>query len=126
MGRTTRSSKTEKFFCFETAMDLIRRVKKSKNKPENNTESNLFTSRTISDLDLDPLNVAISAPVFDENEAVDDPNDNSLEFDDEGWNLLESNDLDVDEDPMEDVVAPKGKRKTREKTLKALKTTLLS
>ena len=126
MGRTTRSSKTEKFFCLETAMDPIRRVKKSKNKPENNTESNLFTSKTISDLDLDPLNVASSVPVFDENEAVDDPNDNSLEFDDEGWNLLESNDLDVDEDPMEDVVAPKGKRKTREKTLKALKTTLLS
>ena len=52
-----------------------------------------------------------------ENEAVDDPNDNSLEFDDEGGNLLESNDMDVDEDPMEDVVAPKGKRKARGKDI---------
>ena len=118
MGRTTRSSKTEKFFCLETAKNPFQRVTKSKNKPsENNTESNLLTSRTISDLDLDPLNVASSVPVFDENEAVDDPNDNSLEFDDEGGNLLESNDMDVPEDPMEDVVAPKGKRKARGKDI---------
>ena len=49
--------------------------------------------------------------------AVDNPNDNSLEFDDEGGDLLESNGMDVDEDPMEYVVAPKGKRKSRGKTL---------
>ena len=80
MGRTTRSSKTEQFLCLETAMDPVRRVKKSKNKPsEVNAESNL--------LDLEGLNVPSSAPVFDENEAVDDPNDNSLEYDDERGDL---------------------------------------
>ena len=67
-------------------MDPVRRVKKSKNKPtEVNVESNLLTSRTISEfhsIDLEGLNVPSSAPVFDENEAVDDPNDNSLEFND--------------------------------------------
>ena len=89
MGRTTRSSKTEQFLCLETAMDPVRRVKKSKNKPSQiNAESNLL--RTISEIhpiDLEALNVPSSAPVYDENEAVDDPNDNSLEFDDEGGDL---------------------------------------
>ena len=80
MGRTTRSSKNDEFFCTKS--------KKSKNKPsEVNTESNILTSRTISEFHpiyLEALNVASSAPVFNDNEAVDDHNDNSLEFDDEG------------------------------------------
>ena len=76
MGRTTRSSKTEQFLCLETAMDPVRRVKKSKNKPSQiNAESNLL--RTISEIhpiDLEALNVPSSPPVFVENEAIDDPN----------------------------------------------------
>ena len=77
----------------------MQRMRRSKNKPsEGDADSNLVTNKTT---DLEALNNASSAPVFDENEAVDDPNDNSLEFDDEGGGLLETNGMDIDEDPME-------------------------
>ena len=90
-------------------------MRRSKNKPsEGDAESNLVTNITT---DLEALNNASSAPVFDENEAVDDANDNSLEFDDEGSDLLETNGMDIDKDPMEEVVAPKGKRKAHGKDI---------
>ena len=55
MGRITRSSKTEKFFSLETAVDPVPRMKRSKNKPsEGNAESNLQTNKTT---DLEALNV---------------------------------------------------------------------